>query len=537
MRWTGWPWLLAVLAQTACVSHFPSADNDADGDTIDSAEAFDVEGEDGGIDSDAEPDGDGDAEIAPEGDVDGEGDIGGDVDVEIEAEAEGTDDASDAADDTEEPEDAGPVCGNREVEEGEECDDGNVADGDGCEHDCRFTCHSGDDCGDDDVCTNDLCEAVGDGRSCRNPAVMCGFRAHATGAPTCCACDEGFHEGDARTECVDDVWGMGSDLSPIFAPPGTGLSLRAVRLTVDVTRPATELSVRTAVGFEIGDWILIIDQQGSHGPGAWDIVRVTDVGSGRLTVHRELIQDFSASDVVSVIKLPQYHDVTVQAGAVLRPQSAWDGNGGGILAFMVDGTLTVAGSLDATGMGYRGGAGCAGCGAYSCTAFQGEGSSLRSGTQTNVENSGGGGGAYPNDTGGSWCHPGAGGNATAGCNGVCETCSNPGGLGGQVIANVASRFATMGGGAGGYQSTACTPGGSGANGGGIIIVVARNVVLEGAGPHFVSVGAWTGDGQDGAGGSIVVLTPSTITIPSTAVNVVGGGSCGGHGVFLQLTLP
>jgi cysteine-rich repeat protein len=44
-------------------------------------------------------------------------------------------------------------CGNGELEAGEECDDGNPDDGDGCDADCTFTCTEDAQCDDTSVCT------------------------------------------------------------------------------------------------------------------------------------------------------------------------------------------------------------------------------------------------------------------------------------------------------------------------------------------------------------------------------------------------
>ncbi|MBZ0118283.1 MAG: hypothetical protein K8H88_14875, partial [Sandaracinaceae bacterium] len=43
-------------------------------------------------------------------------------------------------------------CGNSVVDGGEECDDGNAADGDGCTRMCRFTCSADGDCSDGNAC-------------------------------------------------------------------------------------------------------------------------------------------------------------------------------------------------------------------------------------------------------------------------------------------------------------------------------------------------------------------------------------------------
>src|SRR5207248_1704812 len=59
-------------------------------------------------------------------------------------------------------------CGNLTLDPGEECDDGNLTAGDGCEADCRFTCHTDDDCDDSNPC---------------NGTETCGNHACATTAP------------------------------------------------------------------------------------------------------------------------------------------------------------------------------------------------------------------------------------------------------------------------------------------------------------------------------------------------------------------
>lgn len=51
-----------------------------------------------------------------------------------------------------------PGCGDGIRMAGEECDDGNALGGDGCEPDCRFSCHHDTDCQDGLPCTFDICE-------------------------------------------------------------------------------------------------------------------------------------------------------------------------------------------------------------------------------------------------------------------------------------------------------------------------------------------------------------------------------------------
>ncbi|MBI5501472.1 MAG: hypothetical protein HY907_14600 [Deltaproteobacteria bacterium] len=57
-------------------------------------------------------------------------------------------------------------CGDWVLAAGEECDDGNLFDGDGCESDCQFSCHGNTECNDAEECTLDACSPGGFGRLC-----------------------------------------------------------------------------------------------------------------------------------------------------------------------------------------------------------------------------------------------------------------------------------------------------------------------------------------------------------------------------------
>jgi cysteine-rich repeat protein len=51
-----------------------------------------------------------------------------------------------------------PICGNGDTEPGEQCDDGNWENGDGCDTDCTFSCTSDLECHIDSLCTIDSCD-------------------------------------------------------------------------------------------------------------------------------------------------------------------------------------------------------------------------------------------------------------------------------------------------------------------------------------------------------------------------------------------
>jgi cysteine-rich repeat protein len=76
-----------------------------------------------------------------------------------------------------------PLCGNRSLDPGESCDDGNAANGDGCTSDCQnenCVAQTGAPgypavplCDDGDVCTDDVCNITVGGGTCQHPPKNC----------------------------------------------------------------------------------------------------------------------------------------------------------------------------------------------------------------------------------------------------------------------------------------------------------------------------------------------------------------------------
>ncbi|MFH1435756.1 MAG: hypothetical protein ABIJ56_08585, partial [Pseudomonadota bacterium] len=95
------------------------------------------------------------------------------------------------------------LCGDGWTDEvrGEECDDGNDVEGDGCDPpDCYYSCHAGDPCDDGRACTDDACDAesthtckhavTGEGKECRSAAGTCDVAEACNGTDRDCPADQ-----------------------------------------------------------------------------------------------------------------------------------------------------------------------------------------------------------------------------------------------------------------------------------------------------------------------------------------------------------
>ncbi|HWK04908.1 MAG TPA: T9SS type A sorting domain-containing protein [Puia sp.] len=247
---------------------------------------------------------------------------------------------------------------------------------------------------------------------------------------------------------------------------------------------------------------------------------------------------------------------------------AWNGNVGGVVAFQVGGTLTLANSVSADGLGFRGGAVSSNyevsCepNVYDITstnyAYKGEGiyASPTISYTTHMGRApllnGGGGGSDDNGGGGG------GGNYTAGGQGgqgwTCTAANASGGLGGVSLGSymTGSRIFMGGGGGGGQQNNSV--GTAGAAGGGIVLIKANILTTSCAGSVNISAAGLAAgtSGNDGAGGGgaggTIVLNVNTFSVPAACpltvqanagnggnvgnTNAHGGGGGGGQGAII-----
>ena len=307
------------------------------------------------------------------------------------------------------------------------------------------------------------------------------------------------------------------------------------------TADSTTLTAVTTSPFTVNDLVLIHQTRGT-GVGQWEVNRIQSVGSGTYTLYKALKYTYtdSGSSQAQVILIPQYKNITVEAGTWTIP--AWNTDTGGILVFAARENLTITGSVVGTGGngtdinsggepgnqgGFRGGQ------CWEDTASeQGEGSAGDRGTasQSANGNGGGGGSAVGYTSGGG----GGGGGGVAGSTGN----SVKPGAGGSIGSSSDLITLIFGGGGGGGADVSGTEQGSGANGGAIAIIFAKNIVSVNAvtinGGTGGSSGSSYGGGGGGAGGSVLVVcqtaTLGTNKISATAGSGQSGGGAGGAGV-------
>ncbi|MCB9796862.1 MAG: hypothetical protein H6741_29525 [Alphaproteobacteria bacterium] len=206
-----------------------------------------------------------------------------------------------------------------------------------------------------------------------------------------------------------------------------------------------------AGGLEAGDELLLLVVQGDTSTyadaGSYELIRVEAVdSSGNVTVGGLSQAYDGASYAVLAQRVPNYGDVTLVSASITA--NGWDGSLGGVVAFRAAGTVSVdaSSSIDASGLGYRGGSGGSGSsgggGGETYVGVDGNG-----GNDNSNVSSGGGGTGEPTGqstlgTGG----PGGFGSGGGGADGSDNSDDGAGGGGGGAYA---------GGGGGGGGGTGC----------------------------------------------------------------------------------
>lgn len=290
--------------------------------------------------------------------------------------------------------------------------------------------------------------------------------------------------------------------------PGTRLLLMQVQDGVATSGDQTPLTQAS----QLGD------------AGRWQLADVTAAATSAGALVVELAPppafSFSFGDGrrAQACTVPEYDTVVVPSSAAIRAPP-WDGGAGGVLAFFASSGAQIAGRLEASGLGFRGGELRANSGNHTVPDLdttggdgggKGEGIDGRSWSRSgrgNYANGGGGGNAHNAGGGGG----GLGGAGGRGGNQIEGSPTTPPtfGMSGVAISVVPGERIVFGGGGGAGEQNDGVGGVGGAGGGAIVVFTA----------------ALTGDGTiaaDGAPGSDCGAAPTT-DYPDGA----GGGGAGG----------
>ena len=271
------------------------------------------------------------------------------------------------------------------------------------------------------------------------------------------------------------------------------------------------------------DQIILIHQSRGTGAGTWQRNKIASYTAGTITLVAALNATYtdSGASQAQVRVLKEYTNVTIDSAKTYTAK-AWDGNVGGILAFLASGTIAGPGTINATGKGFRGGAG------VNVTppnnGYQGE-SSLGAGTQSSSANGSGGGGGY--NSGGYSTSGAGGGYATSGGNSQGRSGQSGGGIGGGTIGTTDLTTAFFGGGGGGGSVQGGENTSDGAAGGGWVflsgVTISTSLVVNCNG---TALDTGYGPGGGGAGGSIL-LKAQTATLGTSLITASKGS--GGYG--------
>lgn len=289
------------------------------------------------------------------------------------------------------------------------------------------------------------------------------------------------------------------------------------------TSGGNSLTLDAASTFADGDLVLIHQTRGT-GVGEYELNKISSGGgSTSLTMVHNLENTYtdSGASQAQIVELKQYNNYTINGSQTVSAPD-WDGNKGGIVAFLVKGIATITGNISGSAFGFRGGAQTGGIG--NAFGFRGEGTTGDNGTRQGTANgNGGGGGTEPSHNAGS-----------GGANGATGTSNSTGTGGGAASGNAGLTSLTFGGGGGGGAggSGGGDIGAKGGDGGGIICVFAQSLTITGSVITNGEAGAngGTGAGGGGAGGSILYKCV-TATLGSTlSTALAGAAGTGGNGL-------
>lgn len=304
-----------------------------------------------------------------------------------------------------------------------------------------------------------------------------------------------------RAGTSSDVFGDGSDGALTISSNTTEAPIDS---SCSGTLGTTSLTATNA-SFAAGQKILIHQSRGT-GAGQYEINEISSYTAGTITTTSPLDYTYtdSGASQAQVRVLKQYSSVTINT-SITYTAKAWDGNVGGIIGWLCNGTTTITGTLTTAGKGYLGGASSTGA------ANQGESYSGAGTASSSANGGGGGGGNVGNGGGGGFVTGGAGqvGNNNNGTDG-----SAPGGD------DLDTAFYLGSGGGGGGHPTSASAGGAG---GGSVLIITKNYTMTGAIAltGLGSSGSVYRCGGGGSGGACLIKA-QTAVLGTNLITAAGG---------------
>ncbi|MBU6501180.1 MAG: LamG domain-containing protein [Patescibacteria group bacterium] len=268
---------------------------------------------------------------------------------------------------------------------------------------------------------------------------------------------------------------------------------------------------------------ILVHQTRGTGAGTWQRMTIQSYTAGTITTVEQVAFNYTTSgnNAAQVLVIKQYTNVTINNGVTLTAK-AWNGTVGGILTFLANGTVTITGTIDASGCGFLGATTFVG--GTSAVQYAGEGTAGPSIQTMSANGNGGGGGITEAAAGRNDIVAGAGGsNGTQGTEGAVpwswdQGHNSPGALSGTADLTTMT-FGGGGGKAGSDYHATPSFSGNGGNGGGIIFIAGATITMTGSVLANGQNGqAQAAQGGAGGGGSILIKTQvGTLGTLSTAI--------------------
>lgn len=274
------------------------------------------------------------------------------------------------------------------------------------------------------------------------------------------------------------------------------------KVVTSATAGTSSATVSDCAKIEAGGYEILIIQMAGPNAGQYEFKHLDDC-TGDDTANFSTTLKYSydsdgSTTAAQMMTVPHYQNVTIDSGSVLSAE-VWDGSTGGVLAFRVAGTLSIASGAV---LGGSGGANLGWAGQLRANfneGFRGYTNGIYNPNQCSTNLSG--------------CTPG----------GVSKTAGHHSNL----------QMGT-GGSATGF--------GVGGNAGGVIIVFANEINLNGtaakSGRILINGGAGSGAGNQGGAGGTALITVGSITgcngynagVTGSGIDISGGtGGAGGNG--------